>query len=141
MSGYNMGMSAPMMTMGLMEVQQQQHVQQHMTAAPAGGVMQVPRFEDWPSTRGGGTGRYSTIELMTRWGMGSPHCKCLRNRCNTGNVASINNLHTSVVEADLLSCLLLSWPHQGGADESNEAYAAGPRWYDATADDDGAGPR
>ena len=63
-----MGLSAPIMSMGVTEVQQQ-HAMAASAAAPAGGVMKAPRFEDWSVARGSGQeqGRYSTIELMTRW--------------------------------------------------------------------------
>ena len=76
MSGFNLGLSKPIMNMGMSEVQQQEILPLGgpSSGAPSGGLM-IPHTPSmrWQvegpqqQQRFAGLGRYSTAELMTRW--------------------------------------------------------------------------
>ena len=71
MSGFSMGLNAPMMSMGMGEVQQrgfQMAGGDASSGVPSGGLMQQQWAAEGSSRFAalGGGGRYSTVELMTR---------------------------------------------------------------------------
>ena len=62
MSGFNMGLTAPMVSMGMTDPRAYGGAPSGTAGGPAGGILQAPRGEEWQA-RGG---RYTSLELMNR---------------------------------------------------------------------------